>query len=73
MLLSLMIYLGVGGEEIVGGELAALGVVKLEGLVALGLGVGVFSLIIDVLGLGTDPLGTVKLRASGAMLVVSNP
>jgi hypothetical protein len=64
-----MIYLGVVGGEIVGGELAELGVVKLAGL-----GMGeVFSLRVDVLGLGIDPLGTVKFRASGAMLVVSKP
>jgi hypothetical protein len=70
----MIIYLGGVGGEIVGGELAALGVVKLEGVVVLELGaVGFFSSIVDVLGLGADPLGTVKLRANGAMLVVSNP
>jgi hypothetical protein len=69
-----MSYLGVVGGEIVGGELAELGVVKLGGLVAAGLGeVEVFSLRVDVLGLGIDPLGTVKFRANGAMLVVSKP
>ena len=55
-----MIYLGV-----VGGKLAGVGTVELD--------VGVFSLRIDVLGLGADPLGTVKFRARGAILVVSSP
>ena len=65
----MMIYLG-----IMGGEFAELGVVKLDGVVGVvGLDAGIFSLKVDVLGLGVAPLGTVKLRASGAMLVVSNP